>query len=1124
MTAPWSASTTSSQVQFDPAALSTVSFAVGQPLGWLYWPVTTTVQNWLSGAQPNDGLLAKDAAEPLGSGGIAVPSSSYAASTAVQPELQVTYTGDAVTLLPPATLHSNGAELDWTGYTGPSGAPFQQYAIYRSMTPNFTPSPSTLLTTITDPAVTSYRDTTAAPSRAFTYAVVANTSTSNEVTVTLPADGLATKTLQPGPSDAQDTFIYDASGMVNCANYGADPAIYVGSDTSSVLRGLLRFSLNDIPAAAAISKATLSVWQEYGTSAAVTLEAHRVTRAWTQGTGTNASPQCTGDGATWYDAATGVSWDGQGGDYDGTAAASLAKPASQQPSWDSLDVTGLAQQWAGGAAPNLGVLLKLSSEPATAGNSVIYNSGEFTANPGLRPRLTLTYTDGSHALPPAVSVSGPAPGATVSGTNVTLAAAASDAGAVGHVDFLVDGAVAGTDTAAPYTLSWDSTTAGNGTHTITARAVDTAGNTTTSSPVSVTVNNLAPPAVSITAPAGSLLTPAGPVRVMDTRNGTGGITGPVGAGQTVSLQVIGKNGVPASGVTAVVLNVTATQGTASSYVTVFPDGTARPVTSNLSFTAGETIPNLVVVPVGADGKVDFYNSAGTVQLIADLSGYYTAGSAGDTVSGTVTVTASAAATAPDTVSKVGFYADNQLFATATSSPYTVSWNTLDPANPAYDGAHTLTAKVTDSTGLVTTSAPVTITVANALYRAGVTLTVTNTSTSTLTAAGDTLAYRWYSPDNPAVVTTGPATSLGADLAPGQSATLTMLVPPPTLPAGVNSAAYQLMFDLHDAASGAWFAAKGNPPLTAQVQVLRKSPVGLGLEKYYQYDTQPAGGGLDSLVNVASGNMMLNMTPWKLPGRGLSSVLELTYNGLENHSRSPAGNNWSLAVSSLTRFGTPLEIHPSKADTIAGVSNKLIGVTDGDGTLHVYTGTTNPDGTTSWTPPPGFDVYLRSTTTDTTSPSYWALSRPDHVTFYYNYAGWPTSVTDKNGNTITFTETATPPGEGGPGGPPWRITQVTDPGGRAITVSYYTKAQTDNAHQRGRISDISDHLGHVLHFDYYHDGNLLRLTQRGGTTASGSFLPDRSWVFTYLTSNGSGPAIPSPADRVNPDPRPRTRTP
>src|ERR1700680_2661600 len=124
---------------------------------------------------------------------------------------------------------------------------------------------------------------------------------------------------------------------------------------------------------------------------------------------------------------------------------------------------------------------------------------------------------------------------------------------------------------------------------------------------------------------GSLCTPRSPVRVMDTGNGTGGVTGPVGAGATVSLQVAGKAGVPAAGVTAVVLNVTVTSPTASSFVSVYPDGTTRSAASNLDFAAGQTIANLVVVPVGSDGKVDFYNLAGTVQMIADLSGYYTAG-------------------------------------------------------------------------------------------------------------------------------------------------------------------------------------------------------------------------------------------------------------------------------------------------------------------------------------------------------------------------------------------------------------------------------------------------------------------------------------------------------------------
>jgi hypothetical protein len=69
--------------------------------------------------------------------------------------------------------------------------------------------------------------------------------------------------------------------------------------------------------------------------------------------------------------------------------------------------------------------------------------------------------------------------------------------------------------------------------------------------------------------------------------------------------------------------VTATNPTASSYVTVWPDGTARPTASSLNFTLGETIPNLVVVPVGADGAIDFYNHTGSVDLVADLEGYYT---------------------------------------------------------------------------------------------------------------------------------------------------------------------------------------------------------------------------------------------------------------------------------------------------------------------------------------------------------------------------------------------------------------------------------------------------------------------------------------------------------------------
>jgi hypothetical protein len=68
-----------------------------------------------------------------------------------------------------------------------------------------------------------------------------------------------------------------------------------------------------------------------------------------------------------------------------------------------------------------------------------------------------------------------------------------------------------------------------------------------------------------------------------------------------------------------------TKPSASSYLTVFPTGN-RPLASNLNFTAGQTVPNRVVVPLAGDGSISFYNAFGTVDVIADLSGWFTDGS------------------------------------------------------------------------------------------------------------------------------------------------------------------------------------------------------------------------------------------------------------------------------------------------------------------------------------------------------------------------------------------------------------------------------------------------------------------------------------------------------------------
>ncbi|MFD9164803.1 hypothetical protein ACFVZ8_22895, partial [Streptomyces sp. NPDC059558] len=122
--------------------------------------------------------------------------------------------------------------------------------------------------------------------------------------------------------------------------------------------------------------------------------------------------------------------------------------------------------------------------------------------------------------------------------------------------------------------------------------------------------------------------PVTPTRLLDTRGGLGAPAAKVGSGGSVNVGIAGRAGVPAAGVTAVVLNVTATNPTAGSFVTAHPHGAARPTASNLNFTAGQTVPNQVTVPVGADGTVDLYNHTGTVDLVADISGYYLEGDSG----------------------------------------------------------------------------------------------------------------------------------------------------------------------------------------------------------------------------------------------------------------------------------------------------------------------------------------------------------------------------------------------------------------------------------------------------------------------------------------------------------------
>ena len=154
-----------------------------------------------------------------------------------------------------------------------------------------------------------------------------------------------------------------------------------------------------------------------------------------------------------------------------------------------------------------------------------------------------------------------------------------------------------------------------GTYTVTLTVTDSVGNTATAS---TTVTTL-----------GADYTPDGPTRILDTRTGLGAAKAKVANGGTVALQITGVANVPSTA-TAVVLNVTVTDAASGGNLTAYPDGVSEPSTSNQNFPTGGTIPDLITVKLGTDGKADLTvngTSATSVDLVADIEGYYTPTSA-----------------------------------------------------------------------------------------------------------------------------------------------------------------------------------------------------------------------------------------------------------------------------------------------------------------------------------------------------------------------------------------------------------------------------------------------------------------------------------------------------------------
>ncbi|MFI9329515.1 hypothetical protein ACIGZJ_18460 [Kitasatospora sp. NPDC052868] len=115
--------------------------------------------------------------------------------------------------------------------------------------------------------------------------------------------------------------------------------------------------------------------------------------------------------------------------------------------------------------------------------------------------------------------------------------------------------------------------------------------------------------------------PVSPVRVLDTREGLGAAAAKAAPGSTTRVKVTGLNGVPET-VAAVVLNLTGTNASEDGHITAFRAGAARPSTSSLNYTGNEDTGAMTVVPVSTDGYIELYNPHGSVDLVADVQGFY----------------------------------------------------------------------------------------------------------------------------------------------------------------------------------------------------------------------------------------------------------------------------------------------------------------------------------------------------------------------------------------------------------------------------------------------------------------------------------------------------------------------
>jgi hypothetical protein len=301
-------------------------------------------------------------------------------------------------------------------------------------------------------------------------------------TVTAAATG-GTVTLAP----------VDTTLNINTTNYVNDPELFTYTWPSNrIARAIvMKFDLAQIPANAVVQSATLQLSLVYMDSATSTptynISLHQIV---------NRNPDLAR--ATGYTVDGTVPWTPNAccfnniplaqSDISPARAINAVGRTLGAQTWDALTIV---QAWRASPAINYGLLL--NGDPTKPADRFRTFASSENTNPSLRPFLRITYTvpgPVGDVTPPAVSITAPANNSTVTGSAVVVSANATDAAGVAGVQFRLNGTNLGSeDTAAPYSITWNTTAVANGAHMLTAVARDAAGNTASASAVTVTVNN-----------------------------------------------------------------------------------------------------------------------------------------------------------------------------------------------------------------------------------------------------------------------------------------------------------------------------------------------------------------------------------------------------------------------------------------------------------------------------------------------------------------------------------------------------------------------------------------------------------------------------------------------------------